>query len=266
VLDYDKEAPAYDTSRGGEPRAAAAAEAVLGLLPGRPSRLLDVACGTGIVTRRLAAALPGTRVTGVDLTPGMARRAAARLPGAVAVADSRRLPFPDAVFDAVTSIWLLHLVDDPADVHAAVAECARVLRPGGVYVTTVDKASAHDVGSDIDAVLAGRPRRPAPDAALAVDLYAATSGLLLPARRARFRGVGQGRSPRGTVADLRRGWFTRLSPGDPLTESYARRLAALPDQDRPRPEPRFALRAYHRARQGARLAETGGNLPASGGD
>ncbi|MEU6534704.1 class I SAM-dependent methyltransferase [Streptomyces sp. NPDC047000] len=270
MLDYEKEAAAYDTTRGGEPRAAAAAEAVLGLLrgplPGGPSRLLDVACGTGIVTRRLAAALPRTRVTGVDLTPGMAGRAASRLPGAVLVADVRRLPFPDATFDAVTSVWLLHLLGTAAEVRATVTECARVLRPGGVYVTTVDKASAHDVGSDIDAVLADRPRRPAADAAPAVDLCAALSGLLLPAAQARFPGLGQGRSPAGTIADLRRGWFTRLPPGDPLTEAFARRLAALPDQDRPRPDPRFSLRAYRKAAQGGRLAETGGNARADGGD
>ncbi|WP_333779224.1 class I SAM-dependent methyltransferase, partial [Streptomyces sp. IBSBF 3136] len=156
MLNYDEEACAYDASRGGEPRARAAAAAVLDLIPDRPGRLLDVACGTGIVTRRLAAARPALRVTGADLAPGMARRAAARLPGAVLLADSRRLPFADATFDAVTSVWLLHLLPGPAEVRAVVTECARVLRPGGLYVTTVDKAAAHDVGSDIDAVLAPR--------------------------------------------------------------------------------------------------------------
>lgn len=100
-------------------------------------------------------------MTGVDLTYGMARTATERLPGAIVLADGRRLPFPDGAFDAVTSVWLLHLLDGPGDVRTAVAECARVLRPGGAYVTTVDKAAAHDVGSDIDAVLAPRPRRPA---------------------------------------------------------------------------------------------------------
>ncbi|MDI5903974.1 class I SAM-dependent methyltransferase, partial [Streptomyces sp. 12257] len=64
MLDYDKEAGAYDVTRGGEPRAAAAADAVLGLIPAQTRRLLDVACGTGIVTRRLAAARPATRVWG----------------------------------------------------------------------------------------------------------------------------------------------------------------------------------------------------------
>lgn len=246
MLDYDKEAHAYDATRGGEPRAAAAADAVLGLIPPDTGRLLDVGCGTGIVTRRLAAARPATRVTGADLTYGMARKAAVRLPGAVLLADGRALPFPDGVFDAVTSVWLLHLLDRPEDVRAAVAECARVLRPGGVYVTTVDKAAAHDVGSDVDAVLAPRPRRPAPDAAPLVQSYAAAH-LLRPVGQARFPGLGQGRSPRRTAADLRRGWFTQLPPGAPLTERFAERLEALPDQELPRPDPVFSVRAFRKA-------------------
>ncbi|MEU0337281.1 class I SAM-dependent methyltransferase [Streptomyces sp. NPDC006193] len=260
MLDYEKEAEGYDALRGGEARAAAAAEAVLGLIPGGAGRLLDVACGTGIVTRRLAAARPGLRVTGADLTPAMVRRAAARLPGAIVRADSRRLPFRDGGFDAVTTVWLLHLLDDPEDLRAVVAECARVLRPGGVYVTTVDKAAAHDVGSDIDAVLAPRPRRPAADAAAAVTAHAVRAGLR-PAGQGSFRGAGQGRSPRRTIADLRRGWFTLLPPGEPRTEEFAARLARLPDQDRPRPDPRFSLRAFRKPAAG----EGPGDAPADGG-
>ncbi|MFF7750829.1 class I SAM-dependent methyltransferase [Streptomyces sp. NPDC007971] len=249
MLDYDKEADAYDLSRGGEPRAEAATRAVLGLIPDRPGRLLDAACGTGIVTRRLAAARPALRVTGADLAAGMARRAAARLPGTILQADSRRLPFADATFDVVTSIWLLHLLSDAAQVRAVVAECARVLKPGGVYVTTVDKADAHDVGSDIDVVLAPRPRRAAQDAVGAVTAHAAEHGLA-PSGHASFPGVGQGRSPRVTIADLGRGWFTLLPPGDPRTEEFAAGLARLPDQDRPRPDPLFALRAFRKPADG----------------
>ncbi|WP_037834950.1 class I SAM-dependent methyltransferase [Streptomyces sp. NRRL S-481] len=293
MLDYDEEAERYDASRGGEPRAAAAAEAVLGFVPPQTRSLLDVACGTGIVTRRLAAARDGIRVTGVDLTPAMARQAATRLPGAVVLADSRRLPFRDGEFDVVSSVWLRHLaaraivgecarvlrpggvyvttVDKaashnvgsdidvvlasrppspvrdagPADARAIVGECARVLRPGGVYVTTVDKAASHNVGSDIDVVLASRPPSPVRDAAEAVESYAARHGLV-PAGQACFRGHGQGRSPRRTVADLRRGWFVTLPPGDPLADGFATRLAQLPDQDRPRPDPVFTLRAFRK--------------------
>ncbi|MFD0250983.1 class I SAM-dependent methyltransferase [Streptomyces sp. NPDC127113] len=243
MLDYDKEAERYDAARGGEPRAEAAARALLSLVPRGARSLLDVACGTGIVTRRLAAAPGAPRVTGADLAPAMARRAAARLPGAVVLADSRRLPFRDGGFDAVTSVWLLHLVEGAGDVRAIVGECARVLRPGGVYVTTVDKGASHNVGSDIDAVLAARPPSTAHDAAALVEEHARAHGLV-PAGEARFTGHGQGRSPRRTVADLRRGWFVTLPPGEPRAEHFATRLAALPDQDRPRPDPVFTLRAF----------------------
>lgn len=245
MLDYDKEAGDYDALRGGEPRAEAAARAVLDLVPGGTRKLLDIACGTGIVTRRFTAAREGMRVTGLDLTQAMASRAAARLPGSVVIGDGRRLPFRDGEFDAVTSVWLLHLLGGPEDVRTVVGECARVLRPGGVYVTTVDKAAAHNVGSDIDAVLAPRPRAPAMDTAAAVETYADAHGLR-PAGRARFSGRGQGRSPRRTVTDLRRGWFVTLPPGDPLADDFALRLARLPDQDRPRPDPEFTLRAFCR--------------------
>ncbi|MGX1134404.1 SAM-dependent methyltransferase [Streptomyces glaucescens] len=250
MLDYGQEAERYDVSRGGEPRAEAAAEGVLAFVPDGTRTLLDLACGTGIVTRRLAAARAGTRVVGVDLTDEMVHLAAARLPGAVLRADARRLPFPDGRFDAVTSVWLLHLLPDADAVRAVVAECARVLRPGGVYVTTVDKAAAHNVGSDIDAVLATRPRAHAVDEAAAVEAYAAEHGLR-PAGQARFPGRGQGRSPRRTIADLRRGWFGTLPPGDPRADGFAERLAALPDQDRPRPDPWFTLRAFRKTAEAA---------------
>ncbi|WP_030560922.1 class I SAM-dependent methyltransferase [Streptomyces aureocirculatus] len=244
MLDYGKEAIRYDASRGGEPRAVAAADAVLSLLPPGTASLLDVACGTGLVTRRFAARR-GLRVTGVDAAYGMARMAVDRVPGAVVIGDSRQLPFPDGTFDAASAVWLLHLLPDPDEASAVVGECARVLRPGGVFVTTVDKATSHDVGSDVDAALAGRPIRRAVDAAVRVGQYAAAHGLT-PAGRARFRGHGQGRSPRGTVADVYRGWFTGIPPDSASAGRYAARLAALPDQDVPRPDPEFTLHAFRK--------------------
>jgi hypothetical protein len=108
------------------------------------------------------------------------------------------------------------------------------------------------VGSDIDAVLAPRPPSEPRDAADAVTACAAGAGLV-PTGRGGFRGYGQGRSPRRALADLRRGWFVTLPPGDPAAEGFAARLAALPEQDRARPDPWFALRAFRRpgARGGA---------------
>ncbi|TPQ16297.1 class I SAM-dependent methyltransferase [Streptomyces sporangiiformans] len=240
MFDYNKEAEWYDASRGGEPRAAAAASAVLGMLPEGTRTLLDVACGTGTVTRCLAAA--GLDVTGADAAYGMLSRAAEQVPGRVVRADSRQLPFPDSSFDAVSAIWLLHLLDDAALV---VAEAARVLRPGGVFVTTVDKAASHDVGSDIDAVMAPRPRRAPRDEAALVTGFAADSGLL-PEGRSAFPGRGQGRTPARAAADVRRGWYTLLRPKDALTEELASRLEELPDQHVPRPEPEFKLRSFRK--------------------
>ncbi|XCM32389.1 class I SAM-dependent methyltransferase [Streptomyces parvus] len=77
MLDYDDEARHYDATRGGETRARAAADAVERLLPQGPCAVLDIACGTGIVTERLLR--PERTVVGVDRSPGMLGLAARRL-------------------------------------------------------------------------------------------------------------------------------------------------------------------------------------------
>jgi ubiquinone/menaquinone biosynthesis C-methylase UbiE len=135
---YDAEAPAYDESRGGSARARAAADAVLELAPAR-GVCLDVAGGTGIVSAELAAR--GLEVLVADRSTGMLQVAATRLPGRVLAADATRLPLPEGSVDLVTAVWLLHLIPGRAD--AVVAEAVRVLRPGGMFVTTVDKDLAH---------------------------------------------------------------------------------------------------------------------------
>ncbi|MFE4702559.1 class I SAM-dependent methyltransferase [Streptomyces sp. NPDC056738] len=237
MLDYDKEADGYDATRGGAPRAAAAAAAVLALVPDTARSLLDVACGTGIVTSGIAAGRPGLRVTGADAAHGMARRAAERLPGAVVRADGRRLPFPDGSFDAVCAVWLLHLLDDAGPV---VAEAARVLRPGAVFVTTVDKAVAHHVGSDIDALTASWSAEHAEDANERVTAYAAGHGLV-PSGTALFCGHGQGRTPRRVAQYIRDGrLYAAGGPG------LAERVETLPGPDVPRREPDFTLRAFRK--------------------
>ncbi|MFB7027806.1 MULTISPECIES: class I SAM-dependent methyltransferase [unclassified Streptomyces] len=240
VLDYEAEAAHYDRTRGGVPRAEAAAAAVLRLVPPGARTLLDLACGTGLVTERLVR--PGLRVYGADAAHAMLRVAAGRVPGRAVRADARRLPLPDASLDAVCAVWLLHLVPFAADV---VAEAARVLRPGGVLIATVDKDAAHDVGSDIDAVL--RPHRragAASDGSGPIARAAAAHGLV-PAAGARFTGHGQGGTPRDTVRKLRAGYFASWFHGDPaVVDALAAALTALPDQDRRRPDPRYRLVSF----------------------
>jgi ubiquinone/menaquinone biosynthesis C-methylase UbiE len=151
---YDREAPVYDESRGGSARAQAAADAVTRIVPAG-GLLVDVAGGTGIVSAALAEA--GFDVVVADVSTGMLRLAADRLPGRVLAAAADRLPLRDGSVDVVTIVWLLHML--PTDVaDAALAEAARVLRPGGHLVTTVDKEQAHGhVGAEADD--AGRVRQ-----------------------------------------------------------------------------------------------------------
>ena len=136
---YDREAPVYDDTRGGLPRAEAAARAVTELVAGGGAAL-DVAGGTGIVSEQLA--LRGFSVLVVDLSVGMLRQAATRLPGRAVACSAERLPVRDASMDLVTTIWLLHLLPI-AVADAVIGEAARVLRVGGHFVTTVDKELAH---------------------------------------------------------------------------------------------------------------------------
>jgi len=91
-------------------------------------RILDLGCGDGQLTQRIAAT--GAVVVGVDASHEMV--AAARSRGIVAdQAGAEALPFPDAAFDAVFSNATLHWVRDQ---DAMMAEAHRVLKPGGRFV------------------------------------------------------------------------------------------------------------------------------------
>ena len=115
----------YDSSRG---RWIGQAEYQLlldQLKPQPGERVLDVGCGTGWFTRRLAA-LPGLQVTGIDLNAEWLQFARTRDASAEYLgADARALPFPDEYFDLVVSVTALCFVPDW---RAALKEMLRVIR------------------------------------------------------------------------------------------------------------------------------------------
>ena len=91
---------------------------------GRGRDVLEVGCGTGLLLRHIADFARAAR--GVDLSTGMLERARAR--GLEVVEGSAtELPFPDASFDVACSFKVLAHV---RDVRRALAEMARVVRPG----------------------------------------------------------------------------------------------------------------------------------------
>ena len=102
-------------------------------------RLLETACGTGLVTRALDRALPrDIRVVATDLNEAMLTHAQSRTGPSSRLewrtADAAALPFPDASFDAVVTQFGLMFVPDKG---LAFREARRVLRAGGSLVFNV---------------------------------------------------------------------------------------------------------------------------------
>ncbi len=100
----------------------------------RHVRLLDVACGTGRFLSFVRQAYPRLGLTGSDLSESYVNEARRHLEDykacGLVMANAEKLPFADASFDVVTSIYLFHEV--PAKVRRIIAaEFARVLKPGG---------------------------------------------------------------------------------------------------------------------------------------
>jgi SAM-dependent methyltransferase len=123
------------------PLRAALCDFVLRAHPGMPAvpprAVLDIGCGPGGGLLYAAAAFPGARLAGVDVSRRAIRQAGRRLRahGVVAelvAAGGERLPFPDAAFDLVFSIETLALIGYAE----FVAEAGRVLAPGGVISAT----------------------------------------------------------------------------------------------------------------------------------
>lgn len=101
--------------------------------------ILDVACGTGRMLRLLRGSLPKAALYGLDLSPAYLRKAnrlLQELPGELPQlirANAEAMPYADATFDAVISVFLFHELPGPARQNV-INEMSRVVKPGGVVV------------------------------------------------------------------------------------------------------------------------------------
>ena len=113
-------------------------DAVMRGLRRRPiDRVLDVGCGTGLLSARIERELPHARVVGCDFSPGMLEQATHNAPNARLVQGSAvALPFRDASFEAVVSTEAFHWFPDQ---DAALREFFRVLVPKGrLFVSLIN--------------------------------------------------------------------------------------------------------------------------------
>ena len=111
-----------------------------------PADILEVAAGTGVVTRAMTASMPNARIVASDLNQPMLDRAAQMQgPDAKVIwrhADAQALPFGDGSFDAVVCQFGAMFFPDKVQ---AYREARRVLRPGGRFVFNVwDVISRND--------------------------------------------------------------------------------------------------------------------------
>lgn len=232
-LSFERIAETYDQTRGGEERGAAFAAGIRPWLPDR-GPILEVGVGTGAVA--LALQRDGLDILGVDLSPGMLVKAAERLGPRVAVADAHRLPVATGSIAGGYAAWVLHVVADPG---AVLAEVARVLRPGGVFVAILSTPT--EMVTDVDRLLRAmqaRLRGERTDSPERVVGLARAAGLEL-AGRTEVANELHGTVPAEVIERIYERAYSVLWELDEATwqaevEPTVAAVRALPDPDGPR--------------------------------
>ncbi len=115
----------------------------------QPSRVLEIAAGTGVVTRHLANVLPpGVSIVATDLNQPMLDQAAVigtARPVEWRQADAAQLPYPDETFDVVVCQFAVMFFPEKSK---AFSEARRVLRPGGAFIFNVWDRIEHNEFAD----------------------------------------------------------------------------------------------------------------------
>ena len=131
-MSFDVSGNAYDRFMGRYSRELAPAFADFAEVEAG-QRVLDVGCGSGVLTGELARRLGADHVAGADPSP-LLEACAERVPGAdLKRAGAEELPWPDDSFDAALAQLVVHFMTDVA---AGIAEMARVTRAGGVVASS----------------------------------------------------------------------------------------------------------------------------------
>lgn len=141
------------------------------------ARVLDVACGTGVVARTAAGrAGPEGRVAGLDVNPGMLAVAARRAPSVEwRQGQAEAQPWENAAFDVVLCQFGLNFFTDP---NAALREMWRVLAPGGRLAVAVFDTLEHNPAYAAMVEVLGRRLGPAPAEALGLPFSLGEPGVL----------------------------------------------------------------------------------------
>ena len=218
---------AIHTKYGGSHSTVASIPSVVTPAPG--AAVLDVGCGPGRFWLGAQAWPADLAITLADLSPGMADealasvRAIARWGDVTArIADVCALPFADASFDVVLA---MHMLYHAADTDLAVAEIARVLRPGGVLVASTNGETNMAALFELGAAALGGDRQ---DLAAHSFSLERGEGIL----RGHFRDVELHRSvdllrvtdPADVIA-----YLTSFPPGDRATAAMLARLRRMTD-------------------------------------
>ncbi len=99
--------------------------------------VLDLGCGPGTYAPALAKAVPNTTYYGIDFSSGMLAKHPR--PDAIAQADGQTLPFADHTFDVVMANHVLYHLPD---IHKAIGEIRRVLKPDGILIAATNSAES----------------------------------------------------------------------------------------------------------------------------